>query len=122
MDVDVGHGFDRACLSFLLHNFHPPDRVRLLRRTDDTLAEGGRIGILDWALPVGRVRAAAWSWFLGRIEPSPTAKEMLTTGLDADICSAGLGIQHRQRAAGGRVELLIVSPDARERPDEGIGA
>jgi SAM-dependent methyltransferase len=107
-DTDVGGGFDRVVLSFVLHNFDATGRVRLLRRAATALTPGGRIGVLDWALPTGRPRRALWRRFLTALEPSPTVPELLNGDLDSDIAAAGLQILHRRPVAGGRAQLLIL--------------
>jgi len=45
--AELGGGYHRVVLSFLLHNFDQNSRVRLLRRAAAALAGGGRVGILD---------------------------------------------------------------------------
>ena len=77
--ADVGSGYDRVVLSFLLHNFDEEGRVRLLRRASSVLVDGGRIGILDWRAADGRVRAAMWRSVLRAIEPSPTQSSVTTS-------------------------------------------
>lgn len=104
--------FDVAVLSFVLHSFDVAGRVELLRTTAATLAPGGRIGILDWASPAGRVRADLWRRFVHRLEPSPTVADLLDGALPADVVAAGLGTGIRVPLAGGRVQLLVVSPPA----------
>jgi SAM-dependent methyltransferase len=115
----VGGGFDRVVLSFLLHNFDGPGRVRVLRRAERALALGGRIGVLEWALPPGRVRARLWRRFVGTLEPSATAREVLDGALDADIAAADLAIADRRSAVGGRAQVLVLRRQADvEQPEE----
>lgn len=106
IEAEVGAGYDRVVLSFVLHNFDAEGRVRLLRRAASALTEGGRIGILDWALPPGPVCAAAWRWFLGRLEPAPTVKQFLDGALDAHISTAGLSIHACRSAAARRCQIV----------------
>lgn len=107
-ESDVGGDYDRAVLSFVLHNFDSTDRIRLLRRTAAALGPDGRIGVLDWALPDGRVKAALWRRFLHRLEPGP-AGDLLDGALDAESPAAGLRTAHRRPAAGGRAQILVLS-------------
>lgn len=109
METQVGGDFDRVVLSFVLHNFDREGRVGLLRRAAAALSSSGRIGVLEWALPHGRVRAALWRRFLRALEPSPTVPELLAGALDIDIPAAGLQIRERRRVAGGRAQILVVS-------------
>jgi ubiquinone/menaquinone biosynthesis C-methylase UbiE len=113
VEADVGGGFDRVVLSFVLHNFDAAGRVRLLRRAAAALAPNGRIGVLDWALPPGRARAAAWRRFLTALEPSATVGDVLDGALHADIRTAGLHIRQHHPAAGGRAQILVLGE---ERP------
>lgn len=110
MEADVGGGYDRAVLSFVLHNFDVEGRVRLLRQAAAALGPDGRVGVLDWALPSGRLRAAVWRRFLLAIEPSPTVPQVLDGALHADIAAAGLKIHEHRPAAGGRTQILVLTP------------
>lgn len=109
LDADVGGGYDRVVLSFVLHNFDANGRVRLLRRATAGLTPEGRIGVLDWALPSGRSRSALWRRFLTALEPSPTVTELLHGALDADIPVAELRILDRWPAAAGRAQILLLA-------------
>ena len=75
VSAEVGSGYDRVVLSFLLYNFDEEGRVRLLRRASRALVDGGRIGILDWRAGGGHLRAAMWESLLRAIEPSSTVAE-----------------------------------------------
>lgn len=109
VDADVGGDYDLVVLSFVLHNFDADGRIRLLRRAEAALTETGRIGVLDWARPHGRIRGALWGRFLNLLEPAPTAQEVLAGALDTDIPAAGLQVDDRRPAAGGRTQILVVS-------------
>jgi ubiquinone/menaquinone biosynthesis C-methylase UbiE len=110
LEADVGGGYDRVVLSFVLHSFDTDGRTRLLARAAAALAPAGQIGVLDWALPAGRLRAAGWRRFVTALEPSPTARQVLEGALDRDIPSAGLRVDARRPAAGGRAQILLASP------------
>ncbi|MFC5136778.1 class I SAM-dependent methyltransferase [Actinomycetospora rhizophila] len=109
LDADVGGDFDRVVLSFVLHNFDAEARVRLLRRAASALAVGGRVGVLDWALPPGRRRAALWRRVLAVIEPSPTVSDLLDGALETDIARAGLRAVRHEPVAGGRGQVLVLT-------------
>lgn len=109
LETDVGGDYDRVVLSFVLHNFDADGRVRLLRRAASALAPHGRVGVLEWAQPGGATRARLWRRFLGALEPSPTVAEMLDSGLDRDVGAAGLRAAHREAAAGGRTQILVLA-------------
>jgi ubiquinone/menaquinone biosynthesis C-methylase UbiE len=108
LDCDVGDGFDRVVLSFVLHNFDAEGRVAMLRRAARAMALDGRLGVLDWALPVGRRRAGWWRWFLRRLEPSPTVPEVLEGALAREAPVAGLRVDRQARAVGGRAQILVL--------------
>lgn len=110
MTVDVGAGFDRVVLSFVLHNFDAAGRVLLLRRAGLALGVGGRIGVLDWALPRGRLRSASWERFVGALEPSGEAQAVMQGAIELDLRMASMDLVSRQRVLGGRAQMLVVQP------------
>jgi demethylmenaquinone methyltransferase/2-methoxy-6-polyprenyl-1,4-benzoquinol methylase len=110
LEVDLGGPFDRVVLSFFLHNFEGEDRRRLLHRVGDALADGGRIGILEWALPPGERKADLWRRFVRRLEPSPGAMQIMDGDLESDVADAGLAVGARRPVAGGRAQILVLSP------------
>ena len=107
--ADLPGSFDRIVLSFVLHNFDTEGRRTVLAESAARLAGGGAVGILDWALPVGRLRARLWRLFLHRLEPSPAVGEILDGGLDADVRAADLVVTHRRRVASGRAQILVAA-------------
>jgi ubiquinone/menaquinone biosynthesis C-methylase UbiE len=130
-DTEIAGEFDRVALSFVLHNFTTDDRREALRRSARALAPGGRVGVLDWAVPAGRVRGTLWRRFLTRLEPSsteteaeaaepdlerkylageaPNVTDVLDGALTTDIAAAGLRILARRHVANGRAEILIAA-------------
>lgn len=108
-ETDVGTGYDRVILSFVLHNFDAEGRVRLLRRAGEALVPGGRAGVLDWALPPGRRRAALWRRVLAAIEPSPTVSDLLDGALETDVALSGLRAVRHEPVPGGRSQLLVLT-------------
>lgn len=106
--VDAGHDHDRVVLSFVLHNFDGATRRAVLRRSSDALRDGGLVGVLDWASTGPGIGGQVRRRLVTAIEPSPTAGELLDGALDDDIDSAGLHVQHRQRVANGRAEVLVL--------------
>jgi hypothetical protein len=113
LEADVGTGYDRVVLSFVLHGFDAPGRARLLVRSAAALVPGGRVGVLDWALPAGRARARLWRGFLRTLEPEPGPTMAILDGaLSAEVPAAGLRVTRRGRRAGGRVQLLVAEPSA----------
>jgi demethylmenaquinone methyltransferase/2-methoxy-6-polyprenyl-1,4-benzoquinol methylase len=110
VDTDVGTGYDRVVLSFVLHNFDADGRTRLLRRAAGALAPDGLVGVLEWAQPRGETTGRLWRRFLARFEPSPTVPEILDGALADEIRSVGLHVVERQLAVGGRAQILVLGP------------
>lgn len=108
MTVDVGGRFDRVVLSFVLHNFDASGRVELLRRSAAALGVDGHIGVLEWALPRGRLRSNQWKRFVGAIEPSGEAQAVMDGAIDADLRAARLDLVSRRRVLGGRAQILVL--------------
>lgn len=113
LEAAVEGPFDRVVLSFLLHSFDVVGRASVLRRSAGVLAPGGRVGVLDWSLPSGGLRARAWRQFLKVLEPSPTVEDILSGALKAELPAAGLGIVSEHRVAGGRAQILVAEPVTR---------
>jgi ubiquinone/menaquinone biosynthesis C-methylase UbiE len=108
LEADVGDGFDRVVVSFVLHNFDRAGRVRLLQRAERALARDGRIGVLEWALPHGRARARLWRRFLRWLEPAPSVREVLDGSLPDDGAAAHLRVVDRRTRVGGRTQILVL--------------
>ena len=100
--------FDFVVLSFLLHSFDASARRALLRRSAAALAPDGQVGILDWSCPRGRVRGSLWRRFIARLEPSPTAAEVVRGAIRTDLAAEGLEIERADPVAGRRAEMLLV--------------
>ena len=110
IEAQVAGPFDRVALSFVLHGFDAQGRLALLRRAAAALGNGGRIGVLDWALPSGDIRGRVWRRFLRALEPSSTTTdEVLNGALEGEISEAGLRIESWSRVAGGRAQILVLS-------------
>lgn len=106
--VDVGDGFHHVVLSFVLHNFDTGGRRRMLQRAADALRVGGRVGVLEWALPPFAAARALWRGFLHRLEPSPSVAEILDGALDDDFAAVGLAVLDRKRASLGRAQIVTL--------------
>ena len=102
--------FDVVVLSFLLHSFDAAGRRALLRRSVAALVPGGRVGILDWSSPRDPLRRSLWRRFVARLEPSPTALEVVGGALRADLAAEGLSVQRSRPVAGHRAEILVIEP------------
>jgi ubiquinone/menaquinone biosynthesis C-methylase UbiE len=115
---ELGGPYGRVALSFILHNFDHARRVLLLERARTALGADGRLGVLEWALPSGPVRAAAWGRLLERVEPAGQVRGLLAGGLEAELETSGLHVVSREALAGGRVCLVVASqtPQLRRSP------
>lgn len=109
LHIDVGGGYDRVVLSFVLHNFAEEERIRLLRRAVAALAPGGRVGVLEWALPAQHIRGSLWRKFLHQLEPSAAVHQILDGALDRDLPAARLRVEHHRDVAGGRAQILVAT-------------
>ena len=106
-DADLAGPFDAVVISFVLHNLAADRRRVLLARAAGLVAPGGTVAVLDWHLPAGRRRAAAWRAVLARIEPAPTVREVLDGALTGDLSASGLDVCLRRPLAAGRAQLLL---------------
>lgn len=77
--------FNAVVVSFVLHNLSADQRRALLSTADGLLAPGGTVAVLDWHLPAGRRRGAAWRGLLARIEPARTVGEVLDGALPVTL-------------------------------------
>ena len=109
-DVPIDGKFDLVVLAFLLHSFDVSGRRSLLRRSVGSLASGGRIGILDWSSPKDRLRSSLWRRFIARLEPSPTAQEVVEGAIRADLAAESLFVARCRTVAGRRAEIFVVEP------------
>lgn len=109
--LEMSHGdkYDRVVLSFVLHSLDQDERIRLLRRAAEASGADGRIGVLEWALPRGRLWSAAWRRFLQVLERRGTVQAVLRGALEDEFGPAGLTVERRRRVAGGRAQILILS-------------
>lgn len=108
--ADVGEGFDRVVLSFVLHGFDGAGRSEVLRRSAEALGPAGQVGILDWSLPNGARRARVWRRFLLALEPSPTVEEVLAGAIAAELLDTGMRVLKASPVAGGRARLFVAQP------------
>lgn len=122
-DVALDGPFDVVVLSFLLHSFDAEDRRALLRRCASVLAPAGHIGILDWSSPRDRRRASLWRRFITRLEPSPTAQDVVDGALRLDLAAEALTLERSRPVAGHRAEVLVVAATAAPDPpmEDGLG-
>ncbi|MGE4427157.1 MAG: trans-aconitate 2-methyltransferase, partial [Solirubrobacteraceae bacterium] len=106
-NADVGEGYDRVVLAFVLHSFDAAGRITLMRRCAEVLTEDGKVGILDWARPRRSRTAALWGRVLSRIEPHPTGTQEILDGvLPAELAAAGFRLTHHSTTRSRQAQVL----------------
>jgi ubiquinone/menaquinone biosynthesis C-methylase UbiE len=108
LDQAPGAGFDIVVLAFVLHELPQPARLVLLEIARKALGDGGRLGILEWALPPGRVKRSLWRWFVRTLEPAP-ALEVLDGSLANELAASSWVVDQRVPLAGRRAEVTLAS-------------
>jgi ubiquinone/menaquinone biosynthesis C-methylase UbiE len=101
-----GRTFDRVVLAFVLHELDEPPRRRTLEHVRAALGPGGRVCILDHALPKAGLAPRAVSAFVHSFEPEST-RDWLREGYVREIEAAGLSVVSDVRLASGTAALLI---------------
>ena len=104
--------FDHVVLAFVLHELDADTRVELLRRSAGWVRTNGRVAVLEWAAPAGRLRSRSWAAIVRAIEPR-VAHDILGGGLVAAIAGAGLTIEADCPTAGGRARIIHLSAPTR---------
>lgn len=104
--LDAAGEFDLVLYSFVLHELPRELRRRALRAAVRSLAPGGRIAVLDHAVPGKGRFARAWRGFLMKLEP-PSVAECIGRGYDAELEAEGLRVTVRHALAGGTAALTI---------------
>jgi ubiquinone/menaquinone biosynthesis C-methylase UbiE len=98
--------FDQVLFAFVLHELSAPERKQVLAAATGFLAPGGRIAVVDHAVPETGTLARAWRAFLLRLEP-PSVAEIIERGYRAELEAAGMTGIERVPLAGGTAELTV---------------
>jgi ubiquinone/menaquinone biosynthesis C-methylase UbiE len=99
------NSFDVITIAFLLHELPADRRVATVRAAAARLAPGGRLGILDWSLPAGRIARTLWRPLIQLVEGRRaivTVDDLLPA-----VTAAGRTITARAPLAGGRAAYVI---------------
>jgi demethylmenaquinone methyltransferase/2-methoxy-6-polyprenyl-1,4-benzoquinol methylase len=99
--------YDAILLAFVLHELPAAELPRLLAALANDLVDGGRLVILDHALPSGWGRGI-WRRILHGIE-SPAVDRWLAFDAARVLQDAGLEIVNDQQLAGGRARLTTAA-------------
>jgi ubiquinone/menaquinone biosynthesis C-methylase UbiE len=100
--------FDVALFAFVLHELPAPLRTRALASAVRALAAGGRLAVLDHAVPQARGLARAWRAFLLRLEP-PSVAALIEKGFADELQAAGLEVESHERLARGTAQLWVAN-------------
>jgi SAM-dependent methyltransferase len=98
---------DAILLAFVLHELPASELPRILSTLADTLTTGGRLVILDHALPSGS-GAGLWRRILHGIE-TPAVDDWLRFPSATALQQAGLEIRDDEPLAGGRARLTTAT-------------
>jgi ubiquinone/menaquinone biosynthesis C-methylase UbiE/catechol 2,3-dioxygenase-like lactoylglutathione lyase family enzyme len=97
--------FDWVLLGFVLHELEPSVRQEVLRKAHQALKPGGRLVIVDHAVPSGGL-AGLWRRMLLWLEP-PTVRAVIERGYEEELGSVGLQVSHRRALAHGTAAMLV---------------
>jgi hypothetical protein len=106
-DLSVSGSYDVVLLAFVLHELNPALRRAVLAKGLAALDAGGRIAILDHAVPNSGLLARFWRRLLLVMEP-PSVRDCIEEGYAADIKASGGEIEAIHPLAGGTATLLLV--------------
>jgi ubiquinone/menaquinone biosynthesis C-methylase UbiE len=107
--TELGDGFDCVVLAFVLHELPSEKRRSLLPDAARTLRAGGRVAVMEWALPSNATGRRVWGRIIRAIEP-PHALELVEGSLTDELAEAGLTVTSTGRTAQGRVQMLTAAP------------
>ena len=98
--------FDLVLFSFVLHELPAHMRAAALTAAAAALGAGGRMAVLDHAVPAKAGLAKLWRGMLMRLEP-PSVAHCIERGYDAELVNAGLRIVSHHALAGGTAMLTL---------------
>lgn len=98
--------FDLSCIAFGLHEMPPAIRARTLREMARVTRPGGKVVIVDHALP----RSAAWRWLvehtLRLVEPRDYAG-FVADDVPARLEEAGVSVEREHHVLGGAAQIVV---------------
>lgn len=107
-NLDLNETFDAAMLAFVLHELTAAQRASALAAIARVLRPGGRIGILDHAVPKSGAFASAWRAFLMKLEP-PTVGDCIRHGYRAELEAAGFTVTEEKALAAGTAAFWLAT-------------
>lgn len=105
-DLDLREAFDAVIVAFVLHELTAAQRARALEAVAKVLGPGGRLGILDHAVPRESAFAAVWRAFLMKLEP-PTVGDCIRNGYRAELEAAGFQVEDEVPLANGTAAFWL---------------
>jgi demethylmenaquinone methyltransferase/2-methoxy-6-polyprenyl-1,4-benzoquinol methylase len=99
--------YDVVLIAFVLHELDIEDAKDVIARATSVLDSGGRLAIIDHALPPGFGRTS-WRAILRGVE-SRKIDAWLDLDVSAVLSDAGMGDQIREELAEGRAQLIIAT-------------
>ncbi len=106
--ADLGVGYDCVVLAFVLHELPSEKRKSLLPAAARTLRPGGRVAVMEWALPANSAGRRVWHRIIRAIEP-PHALELVEGSVSDELAAAGLTVTATTRTAQGRVQMVTAT-------------
>lgn len=107
----AGKEFDLVFLAFVLHELPKATRLSLLSEATRALAPGGRVVVVDHAVPEAGGFARGWRRFLLKLEP-PSVRDVIVDGYEHELDGAGLVVIDRAPLARGTAKLLVAQKQA----------
>jgi ubiquinone/menaquinone biosynthesis C-methylase UbiE len=101
--------YDLVVLCFVLHELDPADRARALAVASDALVPGGRLGVVDHALPRRGLVARAASALVHAFEP-PSVTAWLRGDVAAELRAAGFAPGTPRSLASGMAVAVVGEP------------
>ena len=99
--------YDVVLIAFVLHELDIEDAKDVIERATSVLNVGGRLAIIDHALPPGSGRTS-WKAILRGVE-SRKIDEWLNLDVAAVVRHAGMEDQVREDLADGRAQLIVAT-------------
>ena len=126
VDLPFGNGtFDAACISFALHEMPSSVRERVVGEIARVTRPGGRIVIVDYALPRNPI-ASSLAYHVIKLYERDSYAKFVKSDLEALVKSAGIEPSGRRPALGGIAAIFTgrraeSMPDARVREGPSAG-
>lgn len=112
LTFDEGARYDVVLMAFVLHELEPVVRHDVFVRAKSVLTPGGRIAIVDHAVPESGWFVRVWRRMLLRLEP-PTVRAVIERGYVEELLAAGLSAE-RTALARGTAQLVLAKPQEQD--------